>query len=231
MAIIRTSSIVASISGSIGGQTFITGKRGTVARIRAYRSPKKSAALQARQALFKTIIDHWRAYTEQERNSWRDLARTFPRSNRLGQNSPLSGYQLYVRTMLKRAGTQGALNYRLPFLAPSANVTAVTTTCIGTNEPTVFVTTVSPHIVSSVRIYGARNLSTIQPKFIKNWRLVFGTVIDAGGPEEIFWSDRWIDKIGELLTDETYAIRVTAYETINDLTEKPGLIALGQQQD
>ena len=100
MAIIRTASIVAAISGSIGGATFVQAKTGLVARTRSYHRPNHSAALLQQQSNFANTIRRWRSLSTEQRLSWRSFASTFKTTNRLGVDGNHSGFNAFTQRNL-----------------------------------------------------------------------------------------------------------------------------------
>jgi len=97
MAIIRPASIVGAISGSIDSVTFARGRQGPIARSR----PLKTRGLTRKQSLCRATYAAahaaWQDLDEAERQGWRNVAFNYHRPNRLGVQSQLSGWQLFVK--------------------------------------------------------------------------------------------------------------------------------------
>ena len=105
MAIVRLGTVVAAISGSIGGTTFAHTKGGTVARAKLRQTKKTGFRnLQVRNDMSRQR-GIWRGLTTIQRQAWTVAALQLPRANRLGQRNVMSGYQLFIRTnMFARRG-------------------------------------------------------------------------------------------------------------------------------
>lgn len=109
MAIFRTSAIIGAISGSIGGQTYTNARRSLVIRPRPQRR-KNATALQHRQrVLFQAIRQAWRSLTDLQRAAWRAQSTEFSFTNAVGQSSPISGFQYFVKRNLERRETSSTI--------------------------------------------------------------------------------------------------------------------------
>ncbi len=97
MAIYRSSALVGSISGALGGVVFVAGAASPTVRHRP-RSPGGASPNHAhQQSLFTQIQRTWRGLTTLNQTAFRTLAAQMPTHNRLGQSRPLSPFQFYVQ--------------------------------------------------------------------------------------------------------------------------------------
>lgn len=88
---------VSELRGSIGGTTFSRNSSGAYARNRTKPVNPNTTKQSNIRALFSSIAQSWRTLTQAQRLTWRTLAPTFPRVNKLGQTVPLTGFQLYQK--------------------------------------------------------------------------------------------------------------------------------------
>ena len=97
MAIIRPSSIVGAISGSIGGTNFATGKNGPYVRSRVSRTKSLTPKQSFVRVRFQFLRHEWQGLTDAQRTAWRMAAANRPHINRLGLTSHLSGHALFIQ--------------------------------------------------------------------------------------------------------------------------------------
>ena len=120
MAIFRPSGIVGAISGNLGTLNFGNARFGPFVRRRAYPSADRGERRLANRATYAGASPAWRALTVAQRIAWRSAAASFNHTNRLGVNSPLSGWQLYLKYYIYAA--------HFFFAAPTAPPTLITQT-------------------------------------------------------------------------------------------------------
>lgn len=207
MALIRTSAIVGSISGSIGGVTFVNARRGVVARHRPNKTKPSSASLLEQQAYFANVTRAWSTLTVEQRSAWNALAVDQPQTNRLGITSAPTGFQIFTRFNLYRLRLNSTL-----LLDPPENIVGyrpVILDLIFLDNPFYQVrTTIDGAIaLEFFLIYGARHFSTVIPAHIANWRLLAtggaapGPVIGAN------ITSAWLETFGEMELGEAYSVR------------------------
>ncbi len=115
MAIIRTGPIVGAISGTVGSVVFVNRKRGAVLRPRPSTVAKSSPFLATARANFHNVRRRWATLTTAQQKSWRTAAALIPHTNRLGAQSPSSGFAFFVKVNLEIIGiAQDTLNDPLP---------------------------------------------------------------------------------------------------------------------
>jgi len=124
-------STIGPASGSTGGAVASRGRIGQQLRAgRPARQPRSSSQQNAR-ALTGSLAALWRALTPAQRQTWNELAATCPRRDRLGIETNLSGYSLFVscnRNRLTIGVTAPLLTApALPSIPPLASLAAVAT--------------------------------------------------------------------------------------------------------
>lgn len=128
MAIFRTSSVVGAISGNVGGVCFVNNRKSKVLRQAkkkgAYDGAKlftKGSSTKAfypkHQTEFNNAILAWRQLTTDSKNAWTTYANDTPVSNRLGEQSPLSGYQAFIKNRLFNTSGGGTPSDDPPLIA------------------------------------------------------------------------------------------------------------------
>lgn len=113
MAIIRYGVVVGALSGSVGGGTFVNGRGSPVLRHRPARPAPKGSGIERSQSLLNILQGTWHDFSEAERDAWRAAAVDYARTNRLGQQSPLTGVQLFLKVNLEM-GPLGAPFFTAP---------------------------------------------------------------------------------------------------------------------
>lgn len=227
MAIIRPSAIVAAISGSVGGVTFVNSRRGLIARHRPAHTASHSASLLERQAVFDTTTRAWRDLTPEQRESWRTLAIDQPTTNRLGLTSPITGFQSYLSSSLLQSSFTG-----IPLSAPPRRdslltLDAVTTNFIVGGLHTVTVESSNSFDPTAVQIMGARTFSTAIPKFFHRFRVVHVQTITITDSHKFQISAGWNAVFGQLVVGEAYAVRVRLLDIADMLKPTPAISQVG----
>lgn len=221
MAMIRPSSIVAAISGPIGGQTFVNAKTGIIVRPRTYRRPNHSAALLSQQSIFANTVRRWRTLTDLQKSAWQSLAQNFPRTNRIGQASPATAFQTFAQTnMLSRS-----------FLGPDLDdpptetnpQTPILTDAIATDLPLYLAIALrnSAPAETVIQLTANRSLSTSLPKFRTPFPIVATQTLTEPIKNFIIFTDKWIQAFGELSPGETFTVRARFYLPGSQLLPTP----------
>jgi hypothetical protein len=98
MASIKFSAIIADARGKIGGSVFVKNANGSY--IRTYTAPlnKNTPGQQLQRANMTVYSQKWRALTDDQRNSWGFYAPQVPYTNRVGDKSIYTGFQLFMKT-------------------------------------------------------------------------------------------------------------------------------------
>lgn len=178
MAIFSASPAVGSISGNAGGLCFVNSRGSKVVRkTRARQASIQDGGIKA-QADFATATRIWRGLTEDQRNAWRTYAIGTPSTNRLGEQSPLSGYQAFLKNALFNGIVLPAVNEDPPLISEQPIIAPITVSWSLASE-LIYVTGTGP-IAGSVNIQiGAMPLYTDSiPKFWGRYKVI-GTVTMA----------------------------------------------------
>lgn len=221
MALFRPSSIVGSISGAIGGVTFATGKRAPVVRHRPRFSPRQSESLLSNRVIFANATRAWSALSTADRTTWRALAANLPRTNRLGQQSPLTGFSVFVQRFILSELWQSPAAFGFPTIEGGvvAGDLSLAASAPSTIDATFdFVDSKNQWIF---RVEGFRAFSATLPKFLKPWRVV---ATDNMAPLEtptLDISAGWNTVYGPLTTSEAVAIRVGLWDPFTMLLPRP----------
>lgn len=97
MAIITQSSLIGAISGNVGGVNFATGKGTSYVRKRKVSIKKNTVAQTTAKNTMQVVRLGWQNLLEVSRQAFNRMAEGIPHTNRLGQTSRLTGFQLYVQ--------------------------------------------------------------------------------------------------------------------------------------
>ena len=97
MALIRLSSLIGSISGSLGPITFRNTRNGPLATKRLTRTKQRSPAQQQSDSRWTALTRAWDNLTPANRLAWSTLARQLTHTNSLGVTYPRSGFALYTQ--------------------------------------------------------------------------------------------------------------------------------------
>lgn len=97
MAIIRTSAMIADISGGIGGQVYARTRSGLVVRSKQRPSDIVSVATSRVRGQLSQLSQQWRGLTSAQRSQWETYAAGTIRSSRRNPSYQLSGFDCYVQ--------------------------------------------------------------------------------------------------------------------------------------
>ena len=221
MALIRTSSIVAGISGGLGGQVFVNAKTGLLVRPRAYRKPPDTRPLLAQQAIFANVTRHWRALSDQQKSAWRALAQDFPKTNRLGQTSPATGFQIFVKINILSRTFLGP-----PLTDPPVETnpaTPILTDAIATDLPFYLAIALrnSAPAETVIQLTANRSLSNTLAKFRDPFPIVATQIMIDPIKNFINFTTKWIEAFGVLSPGETFTVRARFYLPGSQLLPTP----------
>ncbi len=128
MAIIRVGALVGAISGTVGGQTFVTGGRSTVVRNKPAARARTSPSLARERSRWAVGVNSWGGLTTGQQDAWRTAARNLLATNVLGESSPRGGFNFYMQLWMTFRRPSGDNNLLPPVDGQSAapsNVSAV----------------------------------------------------------------------------------------------------------
>lgn len=100
MARIIYSGLVTKISGSIGGTTFQANAYGFTCKNKPNMIKPNSSFQQQRKLAFGRAVKLWSGLTTPQRNDWNTWASTNPQFAKNNPGSVLSGFAVFVRTMV-----------------------------------------------------------------------------------------------------------------------------------
>lgn len=96
--------LVQTLSGSVGGATFVVGKQGGYIRGRGLGVISRSESLGRRRLVFQNAGNAWAALTEEERLTWVNLATRVYKTDRVAVRKNYSGRSLFIREYLWYTG-------------------------------------------------------------------------------------------------------------------------------
>jgi len=103
MALIKTSGIVAAISGKVGGSVYSRNRYGAYVRNWAKPvNPNSSAQQKVRADMGALVSDWFNELTVAQRASWAVYAAAVNFVNRLGETITLTGFNHYIRSNIAR---------------------------------------------------------------------------------------------------------------------------------
>jgi len=175
------------------------------------------------QAVFGSLTRRWRALTNEQRASWRALAKNLSRTNRLGQTAPPSGYQLYIKVNLYTAwwadnplSWPPTIDNRMTF----DNVT-IAATAPATAAAKLFLSLADEPL--QIQVMGFRPFSQTLPKHQSPWREVYNDRHGPAATVTAVFGPGWNDVYGDLVAGEAIAIRVRVLNIASQLLPSPPL--------
>jgi hypothetical protein len=97
MAKIKLSSFIADMRGKINGHVASKGRFGNYLRNKVTPVNRKTVAQQSVRAFFTSIAQSWRGCTAAQRAKWNSESKGYSRLNIFGDNTPLSGFGLFMK--------------------------------------------------------------------------------------------------------------------------------------
>jgi hypothetical protein len=109
------STILAQMSGSLNGSVFAHNRGGAYARNRSIpANPATTRQGEVRTSLTVLALQWGQVLTQSQRDAWANYAAANPVTNRLGDQTTLSGIAQYTKTNQFRVGTLGAASINDP---------------------------------------------------------------------------------------------------------------------
>lgn len=220
MAIFTPGPAVASISGSVGGQTFSRNRGGQYMRRRAIPSRVTSPAALNVKALLAAYSQGWQGLTSAQRAAWLEYARQTPVLNSLGNSFTRSGQQAYVACNTRIALAAGTAITAPPIVnAPDALLTYTQTYDIGAGT---FASTFTPTPIGATNFlwYRVAVTNSAGINYVDNILKFVGVSAanEATGfdPQSIIES-RW----GSLVVGQTVHIRLHVFDRATGLLSPP----------
>ena len=134
MAIMKTSAIVGAISGDLGGVNFVNAEAGQVVRPARRVVATHSEQQQRQQSRLAAAVMAWHKLQPEIRRAWRQFAEQWKRKNRLGVDSPIMGYSLFLMHALDVHGGTPPANFQPPAVVRHIGPTDVTVTGLGPED-------------------------------------------------------------------------------------------------
>lgn len=204
MALITTSGIVTSISGTVGGVTFSASGSSSIVRRRAATCKQASSSGAAAFAMLRYFNTRWLSLTGDQVRAWNTVASRTVERNRLGTRKLLSGKALFVRVnMLARSLTSPILTPPQPLqLEPPRTVSF--TSSFGTSHLD-FTWSGSTQYANVYFSRSFRAKTGPEPKVWRNWRFAARTLYIGSAINLYTYA---VSVLGALSTNEWYCGRV-----------------------
>lgn len=196
MAIFAPGSVIGSVSGDLGGVSFVNPSGSGVVRKKRRPSNVASAGAILQQTRIAAVAHAWAELAPDDQQSWRTLANSNPSRNRLGIARKLSGYQTYQYRSLNLLAIGEAIPTTPSFAKPAIhldNLNFASSVADGIratmNAPGVGVT------IQSV-IYGRQLFRTTAINHTNVWTFLASSKAD--NPTSIEFTGDWQSRIGVL---------------------------------
>ena len=120
MALVKTSALIADISGNAGGGTFAKQRAGLCLKARSARCDPQSSKQLTQRARFATANRAWSALSTTNRNAWIATAKNYPTKNRVGDLRYPQPQTLFIGWYLEclQAGLTPSGAPPSPYMAP-----------------------------------------------------------------------------------------------------------------
>lgn len=103
MGILTEGAIVSEVRGSVGSRTFSKNAYGPYVKNKLVQTNPNTAKQRTYRNRVRNAVNAWRNLTEDERRMWKNWALENPRTNTLGKQVVLSGFNMFVSATLNRA--------------------------------------------------------------------------------------------------------------------------------
>lgn len=167
MAIVRVGGVVEGISGTFGSVVFANTANGAVAKRCPSKVRQQSKEQLRQRATIKSLQRRWAFLSDDLRLQWATAAREFPSVNRLGLQSTITAYQLFLKVNASLPNAPEVYRARPPNMRAS-------------NQPSA---------VSLVSQQGGATVLTFAdiPNDVFNWIILFGSQPASPNPRS-HWS-------------------------------------------
>lgn len=228
MAIFKPGPVVGAISGSIGAVNFANARGSKVARARQIKTRGVSPRQATQQALMAPAHSLWVSIGADLRLQWNAAAADTQLPNAIGQERPITGWQLFLKWYLSahKPGITPGTTLPSPIKVPhfiDYSMRAPRT------PPRVFLTIQWPFPSGDgvISIQGARSFRTTQPSQFKGWVEIFSGEQASG---EVNYTTSWEPALGLPFENEWIALRVTAlaHEDSPAILPAPAVYAFAQ---
>lgn len=205
MALVKTSPLIAAISGNVPGANFATTPYGAVARARKPKPPPPTSdQLHARRA-FQLCRATWRTLTDDQRTAWRTFASNSHYVNRIGITRNLTGQQYFIQTNFYFAILDWPLHSNPPPLQLYFWPNHIILTVVAPNEITVH--NKPSYAAPGLPMYvsGSRPFTDSPPSHHSRWATLGLFTTDASGL--VYVGPAFVARFGSLQTGEYIGIR------------------------
>lgn len=192
MAIFTNGPIIGSISGSIGGQTFVKAPRANVLRPRRRLTNVDNKRQIKARATYICKVRRWAAINDSTKTAWRTAAAQLPIPNRLGTKRNLTGFQLFLKHF-DNAIIDPATGYELPPIFAAGTPPAVSSIVVlaGSSIAGTYQATTASTTYDDIQWRISRPYSATAPHQWRNW--VLGSTVPYTGPGTYNWIVAYTD--------------------------------------
>jgi len=192
MAIFAPGALVGSISGNVGGASFVNASGSKVVRKSRRTNSVTQQNQQHSQIVLANAAAQWKTLSTAERNAWKTYAANRPRANRLGASSPRSGYAAFVQYTVARAPDGPAVDPIPPIEYTRQEMFNYSLASTISNGIEFTFDTPSPLVSKQWLIYGRPLYRDTIPSFNNTWT-GFGAHVDTGTTVNVddYWEDFW----------------------------------------
>lgn len=118
MALVKFAPLISEVRGAVGQVVFSRNTYSAYVRDRVIPANPNTVAQQTARAFVTTVSQGWSALTEPQRIEWRERAIDFSRKNIFGDETKLSGYNLFCKLNVNRVKLGVGISASPPFFDP-----------------------------------------------------------------------------------------------------------------
>jgi len=203
MALIRPSSLIAALSGSLASVTFAHTKNGPIAKRRPAKIHHHSPRALAARAAFSRHARYWQTITDADRTAWRHAAAATPTPNRLGLKRQLSGFALFMKYAQLWERNGWGIPAAPISLSQYPRITALTLDFSASGAYQVTMDVFLGVTYGQMLLFGARHVSS---KTLQSWRSWKFIATYAVGPYTRDIKTAYTPVLGELAQGEQVPI-------------------------
>lgn len=220
MAVFTPGPVIATISGSIGGNTYSRNRGGPYIRTRAIPITSTTPEALAAKTRFTDASQDWQDLTLGERTAWQQFADANPVINALGKPIILSGAQAFIGIHARMAAAGDIPITDPPIIAAADPLSSLTLNAdigLGAVE---LVFTLSPLGATEELWIRAAVTSSVGILFVQNLlRLVGQSAAAQASPFDI--QTLVEDRLGTLVLGQTLHVQISVYDNATGLVSGP----------
>ncbi len=210
MAIFKPGFAIAGLSGTHAAVVF-KNARGSKVLARAPSFAKASSENHMlRQAGLAHYAKSWSTLTDEQRLEWRTLARTVPFVNALGEQRPLTGFQLFLRHHLPLWPRITTPLTALPLADQITDPTGSTAAFSEAGAWNITAPLPLPIVLVNRVVFISRNVTSFTDRYFANY--VRGPLV-AVAPATFNWRSRLEPLVGTLLEGQAVGLLLAYYDT------------------